>query len=58
MGVLPDGLLEILQCPKCHSSLREREDPPALICDQCQIAYPVEDGVPVMLEEAAEPVTE
>lgn len=54
MGLLPEGLLEIMQCPRCHSPLRERENPPALICDECRIAYPVTgDGIPVMLDEAA-----
>ncbi len=57
MALLPDGLLEIMQCPKCAGSLAEREEPPSLVCSLCRIAYPVEEGgIPVMLEEAAKPL--
>jgi len=57
MALLPDGLLGIMQCPKCGGPLAEREDPPSLICGQCRISYPVEEGgIPVMLEEAAQPL--
>ena len=57
MGLLPAGLLEIMQCPKCGGPLAEREEPPSLVCQQCRIAYPVEaGGIPVMLEEEARPL--
>lgn len=53
-GLLPDGLLGIMQCPRCAGSLTERAEPPSLVCDQCAVAYPVaEGGIPVMLEEEA-----
>ena len=48
-------LLGILQCPACSGSLSERLDPPALVCQgECGRAYPVRDGIPVMLLEEAE----
>lgn len=53
-GLLPPGLLEIMQCPKCAGPLLEREEPPALLCTRCRVAYPVEvGGIPVMLDESA-----
>lgn len=56
-GLLPDGLLEIMQCPQCGGPLIERAEPPALICERCRLAYPVaEGGIPVMLEESAKPL--
>lgn len=59
MGLLPDGLLDIMQCPQCAGELTEREEPPSLICQKCRLAYPVEEGgIPVMLEEAATPLEE
>lgn len=50
-SLLPEGLLEIMQCIQCAGPLREREDPPSLVCDECRAWYPVDDGIPVMLAE-------
>jgi hypothetical protein len=47
-------LLEIMQCPACAGELSERREPPALVCADCGRAYPVRDGIPVMLIEEAE----
>lgn len=53
-GLLPEGLLEIMQCPQCGGALREKAEPPSLECEDCRIAYPVAaGGIPVMLAEAA-----
>lgn len=55
-SLLPEGLLEIMQCPRCGGSLVERASPPSLLCSQCRLAYPIaEGGIPVMLEDAAAP---
>lgn len=51
--LVPPILLEIMQCPRDGGALRERLDPPALVCVDCGVAYPVEDGIPNMLDEAA-----
>lgn len=52
--ISPD-LLEIMQCPACAGALAERMDPPALVCQgECGRAYPVRDGIPVMLVDEAE----
>ncbi len=58
-SLLPEGLLEIMQCPRCGGSLTERAEPPSLVCDACRIAYPIADGgIPVMLDDAAAPLDE
>lgn len=47
-------LLLIMQCPACAGALSERREPPALMCGSCGRAYPVRDGVPIMLIDEAE----
>ncbi|MDJ0953432.1 MAG: phosphomannomutase/phosphoglucomutase [Acidimicrobiia bacterium] len=56
-GLLPAGLLEIMQCPSCAGTLVEVEQPPSLLCQDCGLRYPVEDGIPVMLIDQAESTT-
>ena len=48
-------LLDILACPLCKGPLRRADDAsgPVLICRADRLAFPVRDGIPVMLEEAA-----
>jgi uncharacterized protein YbaR (Trm112 family) len=46
-------LLEILACPICKGTLIYRREPDVLVCRLDRLAYPVRDGVPVMLEEEA-----
>jgi phosphomannomutase len=53
-GLLPPGLLDILRCPSCHGTLLEVEEPPSLLCAECGLRYPVEDGIPVMLIDEAQ----
>ena len=46
-------LLEILVCPLCKGPLvylRERQE---LVCKPDRLAYPIKDGIPVMLEDEA-----
>jgi uncharacterized protein len=47
-------LLAIMQCPACAGDLSERREPPSLVCADCGRAYPVREGIPVMLVEEAE----
>ncbi|HOF89613.1 MAG TPA: Trm112 family protein [Armatimonadota bacterium] len=47
----PD-LLEILVCPDDHHPLTAEGE--ALRCPQCGRRYPVVDGIPVMLPNAAD----
>lgn len=53
---LSKELLDILVCPKCHSSLEYRTTPhEELVCHMCNVAYRIEDGIPVMLIDEAHP---
>lgn len=46
-------LLEILVCPLCKGPLVYLKAAGELICKADRLAYPVKDGIPVMLEEEA-----
>ena len=46
-------LLDLLVCPVSRAPLRLSEDRKELICDASRLAYPVRDGIPVMLESEA-----
>jgi uncharacterized protein YbaR (Trm112 family) len=50
-------LLDILACPLCKGPLEYRESAKELICRADRLAFPVRDGVPVMLEEEAREVS-
>jgi uncharacterized protein len=50
-------LLEVLACPVCKGPLQFRRDSDLLVCRMDRLAYPIRDGVPVMLEEEARPLT-
>ncbi len=45
-------LLEILVCPVTHEPLRLEAD--KLINDKWQIAYPIRNGIPILLIDQAE----
>jgi uncharacterized protein YbaR (Trm112 family) len=46
-------LLEILVCPVTKGSLKYDQDRNELISTSARLAYPVQDGFPVLLEEEA-----
>ncbi len=46
-------LLEVLVCPVTRSPLRYDPEAQELVSDAAGLAYPVRDGVPVMLPEEA-----
>ncbi len=46
-------LLDILVCPLCKGPLVYKKTEQELICKPDRLAYPVQDGIPVMLEEDA-----
>ena len=50
---LDPGLLAILVCPVTRTALVYDEDAQDLISQAAGVAYPVRDGVPVMLIEEA-----
>lgn len=51
-------LLEILVCPVSKASLVYRKEADELWCRASGLAYPVRDGIPVMLEDEARPLTD
>lgn len=55
---LDSKLLEILVCPICKGKLLYDRAKNELICKVDRIAYPVRDGIPVMLEDQAREIEE
>ena len=53
MSALDPWLLERLVCPMTRTPLRYDETAQELISDAAGLAYPIRDGVPVMLVEEA-----
>jgi uncharacterized protein YbaR (Trm112 family) len=53
--IIEPSLLEILACPRCRSPLREDTAASELVCTSadCGLAYPVRDGIPVLLIDEA-----
>ena len=49
-------LLEILVCPLTKSPLRYDAAAQELISDQARLAYPIRDGIPIMLVDEARPL--
>ena len=43
-------LLEILVCPLTKGPLKYDRDAQELISEQAGLAYPIRDGIPIMLE--------
>jgi len=55
--MLDRKLLSILVCPVSKAPLVYDEEHEELICKASGLAYPVRDGIPVMLEEEARQLT-
>ena len=51
--MIDEELRAILACPACKGDLIFEES--RIICPACKKAYPVRDGIPVMLINEAEP---
>ena len=50
-------LLAILVCPVSKAPLKYDEEQQELVCKASGLAYPVRDGIPVMLENEARRLT-
>ena len=50
---LDPKLLEILVCPVTKSELRYDAAAKELISEQAKMAYPIRDGIPIMLADEA-----
>ncbi|MCL2021632.1 MAG: Trm112 family protein [Betaproteobacteria bacterium] len=51
-------LLDILVCPLCKGELQHNQAAQELICKPCKLAFPIKDGIPVMLEDEARSLSE
>lgn len=50
-------LLDILACPLCKSPVHYDQGKNELICKADALAFPVREGIPVMLESQARTLT-
>ena len=55
--MLDPKLLNILVCPVSKAPLVYNEETQELLCKASGLAYPVRDGIPVMLGEEARALT-
>ena len=46
-------LLDIVACPVCKGQLEYDKDSQQLICKFDKLAYPITEGIPVLLENRA-----
>jgi hypothetical protein len=53
MTEIDPKLLEILVCPLTKSSLRYDREAQELISTEAGLAYPIRDGIPIMLVDEA-----
>jgi uncharacterized protein len=57
---LDHRLIDLLVCPVCKGPLEMRRDaemrPTDLVCPADRLAFPIRDGIPVMLEGEARPL--
>lgn len=49
-------LLDILVCPLCKGKLIYRRREQEFVCTADRLAFPIRDGIPVMLEDEARSV--
>jgi hypothetical protein len=52
-GAFDPSLLDLLVCPVSRTKLRHDAAAGELVSDEAGLAYPIRDGVPVMLVEEA-----
>lgn len=57
MTALDPKLLAILVCPMTRTPLRLDETAQELVSDKAGLAYPIRDGVPILLIEEAREFT-
>ena len=50
---MDDFLLDLLVCPKSGGKLVYDKKANESICKQSKLAYPIKDGIPIMLIESA-----
>jgi uncharacterized protein YbaR (Trm112 family) len=55
-GVIDPRLLEILVCPLTKTTLEYDAEYQELISRAAKLAYPIRDGIPIMLPDEARPI--
>jgi uncharacterized protein YbaR (Trm112 family) len=58
MTILDQKLLDILVCPVSKKPLEYDKEANELISEEAGLAYPVKDGIPVMLPDEARKISE
>lgn len=51
-------LLEMLVCPVTKGPLEYDKQDDSLISRSAKLVYPIRDGIPILLEEEAQPLTD
>lgn len=51
-------LLEILVCPVCRGPLEYNRERQELVSRSARLAYPIRDGIPIMLPDEARELTD
>ena len=51
--MLDSKLLDILACPVCKGPVHYDKENDEIICEADGLAYPIRDGIPVMLQSEA-----
>jgi uncharacterized protein YbaR (Trm112 family) len=54
---IPTEVRQLLACPQCRGALTDRPDGTAVECPACRLRYPIREGLPVLLIDAAEGIT-
>jgi len=55
-GTIDPKLLEILVCPLTKTTLEYDAERQELISRAAKLAYPIRDGIPIMLADEARPI--
>jgi hypothetical protein len=55
--MIDEKLLSILVCPVSKAPLKYNKEAQELVCTASGLAYPIRDGIPVMLENEARVLT-
>ena len=55
-GIIDPRLLEILVCPLTKTTLEYDAEHQELISRAAKLAYPIRDGIPIMLADEARPL--
>jgi len=48
--------IELMVCPQCQAKLSYDKNAKELLCESCKLAFPVTDGIPVLIIEEARKV--